>query len=65
MNLNNFTIKAQEMVQHAQQIAFNNQNPNIDTVHLLQALIDESGALQGSFGTAQGLVYIGRTEPFQ
>lgn len=41
MNLNNFTIKAQEMVQHAQQLAFNNQNPNIETVHLLQALIDD------------------------
>lgn len=44
MNLNNFTIKAQEMLQHAQQLAFNNQNPNIETVHLLQALInDEEG----------------------
>jgi ATP-dependent Clp protease ATP-binding subunit ClpB len=34
MNLNNFTIKAQEMLQHAQQLAFNNQNPNIETAHL-------------------------------
>lgn len=41
MNLNNFTIKAQEMLQHAQQLAFNNQNPNIETVHLLQSLIDD------------------------
>lgn len=41
MNLNNFTIKAQEMLQHAQQLAFNNQNPNIETAHLLQALIDD------------------------
>lgn len=41
MNLNNFTIKAQEMLQHAQQLAFNNQNPNIETAHLLKALIDD------------------------
>ncbi|MDR3681840.1 MAG: ATP-dependent chaperone ClpB [Flavipsychrobacter sp.] len=41
MNLNNFTIKAQEIVQQAQQLAFNNQNPNIETAHLLKALIDD------------------------
>lgn len=42
MNLNNFTIKAQETVQQAQQLAFNNQNPNIETAHILQALINDS-----------------------
>jgi len=42
MNLNNFTIKAQEIVQQAQQLAFNNQNPNIETAHLLKALIDDN-----------------------
>lgn len=42
MNLNNFTIKAQEIVQQAQQLAFNNQNPNIETAHLLQALLDDT-----------------------
>ncbi|MBA3829166.1 MAG: ATP-dependent chaperone ClpB [Taibaiella sp.] len=41
MNLNNFTIKAQEIVQQAQQLAFNNQNPNIETAHLLRALLDD------------------------
>lgn len=41
MNLNNFTIKAQEMLQHAQQIAFNNESPNIETAHLLKALLDD------------------------
>ncbi|HTN44954.1 MAG TPA: ATP-dependent chaperone ClpB [Flavipsychrobacter sp.] len=41
MNLSNFTIKAQEMLQHAQQTAFNHQNPNIETVHLLKALLDD------------------------
>ena len=39
MNLNNFTIKAQEAVAQAQQEAFNNQNPNIETEHLLKALL--------------------------
>ena len=41
MNLNNFTIKAQELLQHAQQTAFNNQNPQIETVHMLKALLDD------------------------
>ncbi len=39
MNLNNFTIKAQEAVSQAQQVAFNHQNPNIETEHLLKALL--------------------------
>src|SRR6187397_757408 len=39
MNLNNFTIKSQEAIQQAQQLAFNNQNPNIETEHLLKALL--------------------------
>jgi ATP-dependent Clp protease ATP-binding subunit ClpB len=42
MNLNNFTIKAQEILQQAQQEAFNNQNPNIETAHLLKALLDDN-----------------------
>jgi ATP-dependent Clp protease ATP-binding subunit ClpB len=41
MNLNNFTIKAQEAVAQAQQMAFNSQNPNIETEHLLKALLSE------------------------
>src|SRR6201998_3140513 len=41
MNLNNFTIKAQEAVAQSQQLAFNNQNANIETEHLLKALISE------------------------
>jgi ATP-dependent Clp protease ATP-binding subunit ClpB len=39
MNLNNFTIKAQESIAQAQQEAFNHQNPNIETEHLLKALL--------------------------
>ncbi len=42
MNLNNFTIKAQEIVQAAQQEAFNNQNPNIETEHLLKAILNDT-----------------------
>ncbi|MEI9933322.1 MAG: Clp protease N-terminal domain-containing protein [Ferruginibacter sp.] len=41
MNLNNFTIKAQESIAQAQQLAFNNQNPAIETEHLLKALITD------------------------
>lgn len=42
MNLNNFTIKSQEIFSKAQQIAFNNQNPNIETEHLLKALLSDN-----------------------
>ena len=41
MNLNNFTIKAQQAVAGAQQIAYNHQNPSIETEHLLEALLEE------------------------
>ncbi len=41
MNLNNFTIKAAEAIQQAQQLAFNSQNPNIETEHILKALLDQ------------------------
>ena len=41
MNLNNYTIKAQEIIQAAQQVAFNNGNPNIETNHLLKALLTD------------------------
>ena len=40
MAQNNFTIKASEALQQAQQIAFTHKNPNIETEHLLKALID-------------------------
>jgi ATP-dependent Clp protease ATP-binding subunit ClpB len=41
MNLGNFTIKAAEAFQQAQQLAFNSQSPNIETEHLLKALLDQ------------------------
>lgn len=47
MNLNNYTIKAQETIQAAQQVAFNNGNPNIETNHLLKALLaDEDSPVE-------------------
>lgn len=42
MNLNNFTIRAQEIIQQAQQLAFNAQSPNIETSHLLKALLNDA-----------------------
>jgi len=41
MNLNNFTIKAQEAISKSQQNAFENGNPNIETEHLLKALLTD------------------------
>jgi ATP-dependent Clp protease ATP-binding subunit ClpB len=41
MNLNNFTIKAQEALQQAQQLAFNNGNPTIEASHILQAILED------------------------
>jgi ATP-dependent Clp protease ATP-binding subunit ClpB len=41
MNLGNFTIKAAEAVQQAQQLAFNAQSPVIETEHLLKALLEQ------------------------
>ena len=41
MQLNNFTIKAQEAIAQAQQLAFDNGNPNIETEHLLKALLSD------------------------
>ena len=39
MNLNQYTIKAQEAIQAAQQLAYNNQNASIETTHLLKAIL--------------------------
>lgn len=39
MNLSNYTIKAAEAIQQAQQLAFNHKNPNIETEHILQSLL--------------------------
>lgn len=39
MNFNQFTIKSQEAIQKAEEIAQNNQNQSIENVHLLKAII--------------------------
>jgi ATP-dependent Clp protease ATP-binding subunit ClpB len=44
MNLNNYTIKSQEIIQQAQQLAFNNGNPNIESNHVLKALLDDENS---------------------
>lgn len=41
MNLGNFTIKAAEAFQQAQQLAFNAGHPNIETEHLLKSLLEQ------------------------
>jgi len=41
MALQNLTIKSQEILQQAQQLAFNAQNTSIETEHLLKALLDD------------------------
>ncbi len=41
MNPSNLTIKSQEIFQKAQQIAFNERNPNIEVEHLLKALLTD------------------------
>jgi ATP-dependent Clp protease ATP-binding subunit ClpB len=41
MSLQNLTIKSQEILQQAQQLAFNNNNSNIETEHALQALLND------------------------
>jgi ATP-dependent Clp protease ATP-binding subunit ClpB len=45
MNLNNFTIKAQEAIARAQQLAFDASSPAIDTEHLLKSLLTEEDSL--------------------
>ena len=41
MNLNNFTIKAQEAIEKSEVIASSYQNPDIDTPHLLKGIFSE------------------------
>jgi ATP-dependent Clp protease ATP-binding subunit ClpB len=41
MNLSNFTIKAAEVIQQSQQLAFNGGHANIETEHLLKALLQQ------------------------
>jgi len=56
MNFNNYTIKAQEIIQQAAQIAQGNQQQTVETGHLLKAILDEDpntiGFLAKKAGTA-------------
>lgn len=40
MNPNNYTIKSQEAIAGAQQIAFDSKHSSLDTFHLLKAILD-------------------------
>ncbi len=40
MNINNFTIKSQEVIQQAQQLAQEMQHPQIENEHLFKALVE-------------------------
>ena len=40
MNLNNFTIKSQEAIQRAQQIAMDNETQNIELGHLIKGMLE-------------------------
>lgn len=44
MNLSNFTIQASEIVQSAQQAAFNAGNPAIEAEHVLKAMLDQKNS---------------------
>src|SRR5687768_15531312 len=41
MNANNFTTKALEALSAAQQEAFNNGNPQLETLHMLKGMLDK------------------------
>jgi ATP-dependent Clp protease ATP-binding subunit ClpB len=47
MNLSNWTIKAQESLQTAQQFAFENGNVYVETEHLLKALLKDDNSAIG------------------
>ena len=44
MNLSNFTIQASEIVQSAQQAAFNAGNPTIEAEHVLRAMLEQKNS---------------------
>jgi ATP-dependent Clp protease ATP-binding subunit ClpB len=60
MNLNNFTLKSQEVIQQAFEIAGSNQQQAVETAHLLKALLSTaeniSGFLLGKMGIPAGPV---------
>lgn len=47
MNFNNYTIKGQEVIQQAAQIAQGNQQQAVETGHVLKAILDEDPNTMG------------------
>jgi ATP-dependent Clp protease ATP-binding subunit ClpB len=45
MNLGNFTIKAAEAIQQAQQLAYNANNLNVENEHILQAMLQQQDSV--------------------
>ncbi|MDR3133581.1 MAG: ATP-dependent chaperone ClpB [Prevotellaceae bacterium] len=56
MNLNNYTIKAQETVQEAVALAQNNSNQAVDTGHLLRVMLNDSEGITGLLLRKLGVV---------
>ena len=55
MNLNNYTIKAQEVVQQAAQIAQGNQQQTVETGHVLKAILDDDPNTVGFLSKKAGV----------
>ena len=56
MNLNNYTIKAQETVQAAITLAQNNSNQAVDTGHLLRVMLNDTEGITGLLLRKLGVV---------
>ena len=55
MNLNNYTIKAQEVVQQAAQIAQGNGQQTVETGHVLKAILDDDPNTVGFLSKKAGV----------
>ncbi|GAB3893221.1 ATP-dependent chaperone ClpB [Larkinella knui] len=55
MNLTNYTIKAQEVIQQAAQIAQGNQQQSVETGHVLKAILDEDPNTMGFLSKKTGV----------
>ncbi|MBO0939563.1 ATP-dependent chaperone ClpB [Fibrella sp. HMF5335] len=54
MNLNQYTVKAQEVVQYAAQLAQGNQQQTVETGHVLKAILEEDPNATGFLAKAIG-----------
>ncbi len=55
MNLNQYTIKTQEIIQHAAQVAQGNQQQAIETGHILKSMLDEDPNTTGFLAKKQNV----------